>query len=97
MEIPISRPASERIVVPVRHLSDGIDVLMTGAMPDGTKTAIAFTSLARLEAAMGCGVPYDHLTLNRLHQMLDPIGIERVQVDPDLVMSPLVTQSSSLG
>jgi hypothetical protein len=77
----------DHIVVPVRRVGDGIDVLLTGRLPDGTRTAIAFTSLGRLEEAMGAGTAHDHLTLRRLHEVLDPIGIERVQVDPDLVMA----------
>jgi hypothetical protein len=59
--------------------------LRCGHLPTGERVGIAFTTEARLTAVMGAGQPWIHLSERAMEEMLAPLGITRIQVDPGLV------------
>jgi hypothetical protein len=73
--------------VPVRSTGD-IATLQTGRLPDGLRVGIAFTTLDRLRAAAGVQ-EFMRLSEEALHDMLTPIGISRIQLDPTMVAVPV--------
>ena len=76
--------ATELMVVPVRAGS-GTVCLRCGRLPAGERVGIAFTTEAHLAAVMGAGQPRIHLSEPALEEMLAPLGVTRIQVDPGLV------------
>ena len=72
------------MVVPVRAVS-GMVSLRCGHLPTGERVGIAFTTEAHLAAVMGAGQPWIHLSDQAMEQMLAPLGVTRIQVDPGLV------------
>ncbi|MFC6156016.1 SAV_915 family protein [Kribbella sp. NPDC058693] len=73
--------------VPVRSAGD-IATLQTGRLPDGLRVGIAFTTLDRLRAAAGVQ-EFMRVSEDALHDMLTPIGIARIQLDPTMVAVPV--------
>ena len=73
------------LVVPVCASAPGVCRLLTCRLPDGTRCGVAFTSAAVAARVMGPTTGLIELALPALRAMLTPLGIERVQVDPDLV------------
>ena len=74
--------SDQLLIVPIRTACPGIDVLRTGQLPDGTPVGIAFTSREAMELVMGPGHQFDWLGLAAAHDLLAPLGISRIQVDP---------------
>ncbi|MEV5966844.1 SAV_915 family protein [Kribbella sp. NPDC051952] len=70
--------------VPV-HSAGDIASLQTGRLPDGRRVGIAFTTLAQLRAASGPRQEFMRLTEADLREMLAPLGVIRIQLDPVLV------------
>jgi hypothetical protein len=62
--------------------------LQTGRLPDGLRVGIAFSTLAGLRAASGAQ-EWMRMTEDGLHDLLEPLGIERIQLDPTLVAVPV--------
>lgn len=54
--------------------------------PDGHRVAIAFTTRRRLGVVVGDDCPWTCLCLSAAHEMLDPLGVDEVRVDPHLVL-----------
>ena len=77
------------LVVPVRTTEPGACTLRTCRLPDGTRCGIAFTSADAAARVLGPAPALIELSLPALHAMLAPLGVDRVQVDPDLVASAL--------
>ncbi|MGZ0147265.1 SAV_915 family protein [Kribbella sp. WER1] len=73
--------------VPVR-CADGVAVVQTGRSPDGRRVGIAFTTSADLRAACGAA-EWMRLSEPALRDLLEPLGITRIQLDPALVAVPL--------
>lgn len=80
-----ARLACERLFVPVRINDVGIDVLVTGHLPDGTRTAIAFTSPTALARAMGGSQAWIRLSSRGIRGLMRSRGVLVLRVDPDLV------------
>jgi hypothetical protein len=77
---------SHRVLfVPCRPCGAGARALRTGRLPDGTRTGIPFSSPDTARRVMGPGHEVIELSLAALRTMLAPIGVERVQLDPDLI------------
>ncbi|MFF0726905.1 SAV_915 family protein [Streptomyces sp. NPDC004134] len=53
--------------------------------PLGERTAVAFTSRAKLAAALGAGQPGIRLSAGALRALAAPLGVTRLTVDPRLV------------
>lgn len=62
--------------------------MQTGRLPDGLRVGIAFSTLAGLQAASG-PQEWMRMTEDALHDLLDPLGIKRIQLDPTLVAVPV--------
>jgi hypothetical protein len=80
--------ATSLLVVPVRTCS-GMVSLRCGRLPSGERVGIAFTAEASLARAMGAGQPWIHLSEQALEEMLAPLGVHRIQVDPGLVTTTM--------
>jgi hypothetical protein len=75
------------LVVPVRTRS-GMACIRGGRLPTGQPVGVAFTSEERLASVMGAGQPWIHLSQAAMKEMLEPLGVTRIQVDPGLVATP---------
>jgi hypothetical protein len=76
------------LVVPVLT-GPGAASIQCGRLPTGQPVGIAFTSEARLAEVMGAGRPWIHLSEPAIKEMLLPLGVTRIQVDPGLVATRL--------
>jgi hypothetical protein len=75
------------LVVPVRTRS-GMASIQCGRLPSGQPVGVAFTSEGRLASVMGAGQPWICLSEAAMKEMLEPLGVTRIQVDPGLVATP---------
>jgi hypothetical protein len=80
--VPVS--ASKLLVVPV-HAGPGMASLRCGRLPGGERVGIAFTSQGRLAEVMGAGQPWIRLSAPAMRDMLAPLGVTRIQVDPGVI------------
>jgi hypothetical protein len=80
--------ATGLMVVPVRTGS-GMAGLRCGRLPSGERVGIAFTTEARLARVMGAGQPWIHMSARAMEEMLAPLGVTRIQVDPSLITASL--------
>jgi hypothetical protein len=80
--IPVS--ASKLLVVPV-HAGPGMASLRCGRLLGGERVGIAFTSQAGLAEVMGAGQPWIRLSAAAMRDMLAPLGVTRIQVDPGVI------------
>jgi hypothetical protein len=72
------------LVVPVRTRS-GMAAIQCGRLPSGEPVGVAFTSEGRLASVMGAGQPWIRLSHVAMKGMLEPIGVTRIQIDPELI------------
>jgi hypothetical protein len=70
------------LYVPVRTTSDGVLTLRTGRLESGERIGLAFTSLASLEYTLGSAQQWINLGDESLRDMLAPLGIRQLRVDP---------------
>ena len=82
--------------VPVRS-TGAAAALQTGRLPDGRRVGIAFTTLVQLRAATGPRQEWMRLTESALREMLAPLGVTRIQLDPVLVGPDVALQASYPG
>ena len=68
--------------VPVRESKAGTLALRTGRLPSGERVGLAFTSAAGLAATLGPAQQWAELCEQALKDMLAPLGVEQVRVDP---------------
>jgi hypothetical protein len=76
--------ASRLLVVPV-HTGPGTASLRCGRLPGGERVGIAFTSQAGLAKVMGADQPWIRLSAVAMRDMLAPLGVTRIQVDPGVI------------
>lgn len=72
----------ETYLIPVRESQAGTLALRTGRLPSGERVGLAFTCEASLLPTMG---PFQHwirLAAEPLRDMLAPLGIQCVRIDP---------------
>ncbi|MFC0041581.1 SAV_915 family protein [Actinomadura rayongensis] len=78
--------AEERVLfVPVRTSGCGAASLLLARLAGGGRVAVAFSSAERLAAVLGARQPAVRLAVPALRAMLRPLGVDRVQIDPDAV------------
>ncbi len=77
--------ATRLMVVPVHTGGSGMVSLRCGRLPSGERVGIAFTAEASLARAMGAGQPWIHLSAGAMRDMLAPLGVTRIPVDPGVV------------
>lgn len=70
------------LFVPVRTSAAGTLALRTGRLPSGERVGLAFTSESSLRLTMGPSQQWARLDDQALKDMLGPLGIEHVRVDP---------------
>ncbi|PSK81599.1 type III secretion system (T3SS) SseB-like protein [Murinocardiopsis flavida] len=73
--------------VPAHTDPGGAVSLRMARLGDGERVALAFTSAARLRAAMGPSQQWTRVAMSALRSMSRPLGVNRVQVDA-LVVAP---------
>jgi hypothetical protein len=71
-------------LVPVRTCAAGTLALRTGRL-SGERVGLAFTSEASLTRTLGPSQQWIHLAREALADMLEPLGIEHITIDPDPV------------
>ena len=86
--------ASRLLVVPV-HAGPRTASLRCGRLPGGERVGIAFTSQAALADVMGAGQPWIRLSAAAMRDMLAPLGVTRIQVDPGVVAASLPVSISA--
>jgi hypothetical protein len=70
------------LLVPVRTSQAGTLALRTGRLRSGRRVGLAFTSEASLLLTLGPSQEWIRLSAQALKDMLAPLGIESVRVDP---------------
>jgi hypothetical protein len=68
--------------VPVRESQAGMLALRTGRLTSGERVGLAFTSEASLLLTMGPFQPWVRLAAEPLRDMLAPLGVGCVRIDP---------------
>jgi hypothetical protein len=79
---------AELMVVPV-GTGSGMVCLRCGRLPTGERAGIAFTTEGRLAGVMGAGQPWIHMSGQAMKEILAPLGVTRIQVDPGLIATSL--------
>jgi hypothetical protein len=69
-------------LVPVRTSAANTLAVRTGRLPSGERVGLAFTSEARLLLTLGPAQEWIHLACDALRELLAPLGVRHVQVDP---------------
>jgi hypothetical protein len=75
-------PDRRLLLVPVTPGRAGAVALRTGRLPSGQRTGLAFSSEAALRAALGPEQPWVWLSEPALRELLRPLGLERLRLDP---------------
>ncbi|MFD0266442.1 SAV_915 family protein [Streptomyces sp. NPDC127106] len=86
---PEERIPAGLLYVPVRPGNCTEAVIRLFRTPLGTRTAVGFTSPARLTDVLGAGHPYIRLSDAALRRMCEPLGAGLVTVDPALSAPPV--------
>lgn len=76
--------------VPVRTPVGGAQVLRLFRQRDGSRCAVAFSSVEALRALLGPGQESAELTEPALRELTEPLGIRSLILDPGLVAPPAV-------
>jgi hypothetical protein len=77
-----------RLLIPVRTTAAGTLVLRFGRLPSGKLTGLAFTSEDSLVRTLGPSQQWTDLSWKALLDMLTPLGVEHVSVDPAATARP---------
>ncbi|GAA1933655.1 SAV_915 family protein [Kitasatospora viridis] len=72
------------LVIPVRPGPAGL-TLRLFRTPLGERTAVAFSTVERLGAALGPEQPWTTLCPTALRELAEPLGVALLTVDPQLV------------
>jgi hypothetical protein len=72
-------------LIPVRTCAAGSLALRTGRLVSGERVGLAFTSEASLTRTLGPSQLWIRLGRKALADMLDPLGVQHITVDPDPV------------
>ena len=70
-------------LIPVRTCAAGTLAVRTGRLISGERVGLAFTSEASLTRTLGPSQPWIRLAREALADMLEPLDIEHITVDPD--------------
>jgi hypothetical protein len=73
---------SRTYVVPVRESQAGTLALRTGRLLSGERVGLAFTSEVSLAATLGPSQHWVRLAEEPLRDMLAPLGVDRLRIDP---------------
>ncbi|MFE1384045.1 SAV_915 family protein [Streptomyces sp. NPDC058740] len=81
---PSERVPAGRLYVPVRPAAHGCAAARLFRTPVGVRTAVAFTTPARLRAVLGAGQEWTELAEPALRALVRPLGVDVLIVDPAL-------------
>jgi hypothetical protein len=70
--------------VPVRESKAGTLALQTGRLRTGERVGLAFTTEESLLLAMGSSLQWVRLGGQALRDMLAPLGVRHIRVDPEM-------------
>ena len=73
---------SDTFLVPVQTSKAGTLALRTGRLLTGERVGLAFTSEASLLLAMGPSAQWARLGYRAMRDMLAPLGVMRLRIDP---------------
>ncbi|MEV7141444.1 SAV_915 family protein [Streptomyces tauricus] len=93
---PSERVPAGLLFVPVRSGPAGCTARFFRT-PLGSRTAVGFTSAARLAATLGTEQPSIRLSEPALRALAAPLGITALTVDPQLSAPPAATTASPTG
>jgi type III secretion system (T3SS) SseB-like protein len=68
--------------VPVQAGQAGALALRTGRLPSGERVGLAFTSETALSQTLGPAQQWIHLAAPALAEMLAPLGVGHIRIDP---------------
>lgn len=83
-------------LVPVRPSAGGTLALRTGRLRSGERVGLAFTTEAALQRAMGSSGRWVRLGGDALRDLLAPLGVLHVRIDP-LAASGLLRHGAPRG
>ncbi|WP_436841116.1 SAV_915 family protein [Streptomyces niveus] len=86
---PDERGPAGPLYVPVRLGSAGGRQLCFMRTPLGARTAVGFTGVRRLRAALGARQPYIRIAEPCLRALSEPLGVVLVTIDPRLAAPPV--------
>ncbi len=73
---------ADTFFIPVRESKAGTLALQTGRLRTGERVGLAFTSEESLLLAMGTSLQWVRLDGQALNDMLAPLGVRHIRVDP---------------
>ena len=73
---------ADTFFVPVRESKGGTFALQTGRLRTGERVGLAFTTEALLLLTMGSSLRWVRLDGRALKDMLAPLGVRHIRVDP---------------
>ena len=88
---------SQTYLVPVRESQAGTLALRTGRLASGERVGLAFTSEAPLRLTMGPFQQWVRLAAEPLRDMLAPLGVQGVRIDPRQARAPCAHQARRHG
>jgi hypothetical protein len=74
---------ADTFFVPVRESRAGTLALQTGRLRSGERVGLAFTTEASLKLTMGSSRQWVRLGPQALRDMLAPLGVRHIRVDPE--------------
>jgi hypothetical protein len=83
--------------VPVRANNAGTLTLQTGRLRSGERVGLAFTTDSSLALTLGPAQRWIRLDLEALTEMLVPLGVEHVRIDPHRVGEPRHRACTGVG
>jgi hypothetical protein len=69
-------------LVPVQLSSAGALAVRTGRLPSGERVGLAFTSESAISQTLGPSQPWIRLAARALDDLLAPLGVEQITIDP---------------
>ena len=73
---------ADTFFIPVRESTAGTLILQTGRLRTGERVGLAFTTESSLLLTMGSSPRWVRLDGRALKQMLAPLGVRHIRVDP---------------
>jgi hypothetical protein len=81
-------PDRRLVFCPVTPGPAGTLAVRIGRLASGQRTGLAFTSPAALRAALGAGQPWIRLSEPTLRELLAPLGVHQIRLDPLIHCAP---------
>jgi hypothetical protein len=85
------------LVVPVRTASGGTFAVRTARLAGEGRVGIAFTSVSRLREVLGGDQAWMRLHETALRHLLRPLGVARIQVDPEVMVPRIPADASGVA